>query len=112
MPGVSSQERRHFLAALAIILAVVGFVVVKALVRAFSPRPSEAQCLALIDRYFEHQSRARDPQLDDADVEAARQRDDPGRISDVDACTRKLTRAQVECDLGSPNVDELERCLQ
>jgi len=106
--------RRDLAAALLAIGAIVGFVVVQALVRWLAPRPTEAQCAELVDRYLEHASRARDPRVADDDIALAtkRSRAEPARSADLKACRDRLSAAQVECGLKSPNVDEMERCLQ
>lgn len=112
MSGVTL--RRDFFAALAVVGALVTLVVGKAVVTRLMPRPTEAQCTALLDRYVEHASRARDPALDDGDIQAAvsRAQTDASRARDLAACERELSASEVECGLRSPNVDEMERCLQ
>jgi hypothetical protein len=106
--------RRDFIAALTVVVAVVLIVAGKFVVERLMPRPSPAQCAALLDRYLEHASRAADPAVDEGDIEATRTRaeTDASRYRDLSACERELTRAEVECGLASPNVDEMERCLQ
>jgi len=107
--------RRRDLAAAALALcAIVGFVVVKGLMRLLAPRPTEAQCAELVERYLEHASRARDPRINADDIAKAteRSRTEPARGADLKACRDKLSAAQVECGLKSPNVDAMERCLQ
>jgi hypothetical protein len=119
-PGRAGEEsrrraqRRDLAAALLAVIAIVGFVAMRGLVRLLAPRPTETQCAELVDRYLEHASRARDPQVKDEDIALAteRSRTEPARSADLAACRDDLTAAQVECGLKAPNVDELERCLQ
>jgi hypothetical protein len=102
------------LAALVIIASVVGVVGGRRLMRWLEPRPTEEQCAALVDRYLEHASRARDPSIADEDIAEARLRgrDGEDRHADRRASQSELTALQVECALRSATVDELERCLQ
>jgi hypothetical protein len=112
MPELSDRGR-DFVAAAAVIATLSMFVAGRAMWQRVAPRPSEAQCAALLERYLDKQSRARDPAVDDADVEIARARaaEDPARPTDLGACQRELTEAQVECGLRSNDVDQMERCL-
>jgi hypothetical protein len=112
--GEAMGVRRDFLAALTVVTLIVGLVVGKWLVQRFAPRPSEEQCSELLDRYLQHASRQHDPEVDDDDIDTARERShgQPTRIADVGTCQRELTEAQVRCGLASPNVDDMERCMQ
>ncbi len=112
--GRRSARRRDLAAAALVVAAIVGFVVLRSLLRIVAPRPSEGQCAELLDRYLEHASRARDPRIDSDDIAQAtlRSKGVPTRSADLRACLEKLSAAQVECGLSSPNVDEMERCLQ
>jgi len=106
--------RRDFLAAFGVVSLIVGVVVGKWLIQRFAPRPSEQQCSELLDRYLQHASRQYDPEVDDDDIDTARERSrgQATRIADVGTCQRELTEAQVRCGLASPNVDDMERCMQ
>jgi hypothetical protein len=102
------------LAALGVVLALLVVVAGKYALRVFAPRPSAEQCEQLLDRYLEQASRQRSPRADDGDIALAKAnaRDAPAYLADVSACERRLTASQVECGLHSPNVDDMERCLQ
>lgn len=86
----------------------------KRLSRAWAPRPSEAECGELVDRYLAHAL-----WLKTGDRPAAERVDVGegfGRAAehglDVADCRRMLTRNQVACGVAAPSMDELERCLQ
>lgn len=114
-PREGSPARREFLAGLAIVLGVAGFVAAKRVWRGFAASPTPEQCTALLDRYLDHKSRQRDPELDDNDIARARQKaraDEPAYLSDLAACRDQLTAAEVECGIATSNVDDLERCVQ
>ncbi len=106
--------RRHALAAALVIAATLGAVAVRRLTARLAPRPSTEQCAKLVDHYLEHVQRQRTPAA--RPEELARAVDDArgsaDHAGDVTDCTRRLTRAQVECGLTAPNADELERCVQ
>jgi hypothetical protein len=111
----SRPARREFLAGLAIVLGVAGFVASKRIWRSIAASPTAEQCTALLDRYLDHKSRQRDPELDDNDIARAREKaraDEPAYLSDLAACRDQLTAAEVECGIASSNVDDLERCVQ
>ncbi len=112
--SLRSGSRRDLAAAALVVIAIVGFVALKSTLRRLMPRPTEGQCAELLDRYLEQASRARDPRIDADDIAQATQRSrgEPTRSVDLRACREKLSAAQVECGLSSPNVDEMERCLQ
>jgi len=102
------------LAALLVIAAVVGFIVLGRLVRVFADQPSEAQCASLLDRYVDHASRQHHPGVDDDDIQRAVEQSQgkAERFDDLASCRDELTARQVECALSSTNVDEMERCVQ
>jgi hypothetical protein len=112
--GSPSTLRRDMVAAVGVILALASVVGVKWAIRFFSARPSDAQCTQLLDRYLEQASRQRSPGVQERDIADAQQmaRGAPAYVADLSACKRQLTASQVECGLQSPNVDEMERCLQ
>ena len=109
-----SEVTRDFVAALIVLGLAVAFVAGKRLVHVLSPSPSQEQCAALLDRYVEQASRQKHPEIEDDDIERAQEASigKPERLADLRSCRDELTRAQVECGLSSPNVDELERCVQ
>jgi hypothetical protein len=106
--------RRDMLAAVGVVVALVALVAGKQLRRVLAPHPSEAQCGQLLDRYLEQASVQRSPRADEGDIAVAQKkaREAPAYLADVAACRSRLTAAQVECGLSSPNVDDMERCLQ
>jgi hypothetical protein len=110
----SPVARRHAIAALVIVLGVVGFAAARRARRVFAPSPSAEQCARLVDLYVEQAARQRNPEARAEEiahaVEEARGSRDHQR--DVSECGRRLTRAQVECGLAAPSVDVLERCIQ
>jgi hypothetical protein len=107
-------RRREVLAGLLIVAAAVAVVAYKRVSRAVAPRPSEEQCTELLDRYLRHASRARTPDISERAIRDAqdKSRGSALRLADVKACRTQLTAQQVDCGLRSPNVDELERCMQ
>ena len=109
-----SAWRRDMLAAVGVVAALIALVAGKQLVRWLAPHPTDQQCSELLDHYLEQASRQRAPLADEADIAAAQKkaREAPAYLADVAACRRRLTAEQVECGLSSPNVDDLERCLQ
>lgn len=106
--------RRDALAALAVVVVVVGAVVSFRAADALAPKPSREQCEQLHAHYIDRASRQHAPGIDDRAVEEAvtAASSDPARVPDLLACESELTREQVECGLGKGNVDEIERCLQ
>jgi hypothetical protein len=117
MPAVTEHvepARRHSLAAATVIALVLGTVVVKRVAVRVAPRPSSEECGTLVDRYVEHSLWQREGPRRPEEVAAAleRARSTEAHARDTADCTRRLTRAQVECGIRAPTVDELERCLQ
>ena len=115
-PGASAttaEQRFGFVASLAVMVLVIGVVLGGKLYRSLSPRPDESQCAELLDRYIEHKSRQRYPEVKDEAIARA-QRTVPvaTKRADLDNCRRELSAAQVSCGLRAPNIDEIERCLQ
>ncbi|MEZ4445798.1 MAG: hypothetical protein R3B72_42370 [Polyangiaceae bacterium] len=109
-----AERRRDMLAAWAVIaLVVMGALLSQAQAR-FSPRPTEAACSALLERWVDLASRASDPAIQDRDVSQAlaEARENDTRGLDVMACRTQLSAAQVECATRAHHVDEIERCLQ
>jgi hypothetical protein len=76
-------------------------------------RPSNDECLELIDRYTEKLLRANDPDLPESEVvrlqrEArVRAEDDPQLLR----CRRDVSRHEYECAMQAPTVDAMEKCL-
>ncbi|MBM4374772.1 MAG: hypothetical protein FJ095_06785 [Deltaproteobacteria bacterium] len=117
MPAVTESAepaRRHALAAAAVVALVLGTVVVKRVAARVAPRPSAEDCSSLVDRYLEHtlwqREGPRRPEEIASALERARATDEHAR--DAADCELRLTRAQVDCGIKAPSVDELERCLQ
>jgi hypothetical protein len=112
-PPADRLARRHAVAAGLVIVAVLATVVGARVMARLAPKPSSEQCDKLVDRYLAQvqEQRGMHPghELVRALDEARASRD---HARDVEDCTRKLTRAQVECGLNAPNADELERCVQ
>jgi hypothetical protein len=121
LPDVGSGVERavgprpsDVLASIVIVAAVVGAVLVGSLRRQLAPRPTREQCVALLLRHVELDARARYPSVH-AEAVAVHLGAIGGRLEaarDVGACQQRLSAAEVQCALGAPNVDELERCLQ
>lgn len=105
---------RHVLAAVVVVALVLGAVVFRRVAARFAPRPTAAECSALVDRYLEHtlwqREGPRRPEETVAALERARATSEYAR--DAADCESRLTRAQVDCGVRAPSVDELERCLQ
>jgi hypothetical protein len=78
-------------------------------------RPSEVECLEVLDRYTEMLAREESPALSAGDLtrmrEAARvrARHDPAHA--FARCPAQVTRRQLDCALEAPTVDSIERCL-
>lgn len=113
MPRLT-RERRELFAALVIVLGVGGVVGARRVWRALAASPTEAQCEALLDRYLEHKSLQRDPDLDHGDIARAKEeaRSDPDFVVELASCREQLTAAEVECGVAATNADDLERCVQ
>jgi hypothetical protein len=92
-------------ATLAIVFVFVGLAAGRPVVRRLSRHPTPERCAAMLDRYAEQQSRARERRP--VVPPPARSLDAP----EVTACVRDLLDAEVACALGAGWVDELERCL-
>jgi hypothetical protein len=109
-----SGARWDMVAALVVVVGLVGFVVARTVAQSLAQRPSAEQCGALLDRYLDHASRQHDPNVESDDVARAIRASEgnPTRLADLQRCQSDLTASQVECALDSPNVDELERCVQ
>ena len=102
------------LASIVVVGAVVGAVLVGNLRQTLAPRPSREQCVSLLLRHVELDGRARYPSVH-AEAVAVHLGAIGGRLEagrDVGACQQRLSATEVQCALGAPNVDELERCLQ
>jgi hypothetical protein len=102
------------LASVLVVGVVLGAVLVGSGRRQLGPRPTRDQCMTLLLRQIELDARARYPSIH-ADAVAAHQRSIGLRLEaarSVASCQRQLTQTEVQCALGAPNVDELERCLQ
>jgi hypothetical protein len=99
-------------------LLVMAFVVLAALtprlLAQLGPRPSPEQCSSLVSRFVAHESRARNHRLreDVVQEQLGSLEARPILERQLASCEKALVPAQVECALGAPNVDELERCLQ
>lgn len=113
MPA-STDARREFLGGAAVIAIVVSLAVGKRVVRWLSDAPTPEQCETLLSRWLDHASRQQDPQVEDADVAKAeeRARRKPAYLADLESCQAQLTKDEVECGIGAPNADAIERCLQ
>jgi hypothetical protein len=95
--------RRDVLATLAIVAAFVALLAGRALARRFARHPTPERCAAMLERYADHEARARSRAPSGARV--------PLDAPDVARCARDLTDAEVACALASGYADELERCL-
>jgi hypothetical protein len=116
-PGEEPALATHTIDALAVVL-VVGAVVGAALwggaQRRLAAPPTRDRCLGLLERHVELDGRARRPTIR-AEAVAAHQRAIAPRLEAtryVAECQLQLSASAVDCALGAPNVDELERCLQ
>jgi hypothetical protein len=99
----SIAARRDLLASLAILGAAFAFALGRPVARRLARHPTRERCAAMLDRYAEHEARARSraPQAAHIALEAP----------EVARCTQDLTDEEVECALRSGYADELERCL-
>lgn len=106
--------RYDVLVTLIIVGSVLAVVLYGQLSRRLAPRPTGEQCAALLARYVEQASLARDPSIPAAAIASAqiRAQSDPRGLAGLQSCQTSLTRGQVECALHAPGVDELERCTQ
>ncbi len=106
--------RRHAIAAGTVVAALLLAVLGPRVASRLAPSPTSDQCTRLVDRYLEQAERQKNPEArGDEIAHAVRDaQSSPDRERDVADCRRRLTRAQVECGLAAPNVDELERCVQ
>ncbi len=102
-PAPASTARRELLATLAIVAALAAFAVSRPIARRLARHPSAERCAAMLDRYAEHEARARNAAAPSTHLAV----DAP----EVARCTRDLTDEEVECALRSSYADELERCL-
>jgi hypothetical protein len=108
------SERRDMIAALVVVVGVIGYVLATRAARLLAAAPSEDQCAALLDHYLDQASRQHHPGIGDEDIARAIEASEGSseRVVDVQSCRERLTRDQVECAMNAPNVDELERCVQ
>ncbi len=80
---------------------------------ACAQRPSDDECLELVERYTGKLLRANNPDLSDAELRRlqaearSRAEDDPllGR------CRGQVTKREYECAMHAPSPDEIEKCL-
>lgn len=107
--------RADFAAAAVIVVGCVGAVLWSGVGGWLTARPTQGQCEALLELWIDHTQKSRSTEpvaegwagpLPGATAHAARHQ------RSVASCEHQLTADQVECALASPNVDELERCLQ
>lgn len=90
-------------ATLAVVGAFAALAAGRPLARRLAQHPTPERCAAMLDRYAEHEARARNRALPRARV--------PLDAPDVARCTRELTETEVACALRAGWADELERCL-
>jgi hypothetical protein len=102
-PRPSPALRRDLLATIAIVGALAAFAAGRPISRRLARHPTPERCAAMLDRYAEHEARARN-----LTPPAARTAMDAPEVA---RCTRELTDDEVECALKSGYADELERCL-
>lgn len=109
-----SRARLESGASLALVLVLIGAVLYPKLRHHMAPRPSEAQCQRLVDRYIEHASRQHHPSVTAIDIHRtqAKSRSAVTRSADVRRCQSDLASSQVECGLRAADVDAIERCMQ
>jgi hypothetical protein len=113
-PAERGQHRFDLVATVLIMGGVLGAVLWSNVGDRFAPRPSRTECEALLELWVTHSRKANspdgtargEPQATGGKALAAK------RHQSVATCERQLTAVQVDCALGTPNVDELERCLQ
>ncbi len=112
--GDGGRARRHAAGAATVIALTVGAVATKRTLAYFAASPTLEQCHTLVDRYVEQSLRKRDETIQPSHLAAAvaQARTTYEHEQDAQECSLHLTRAQVECAAASPDVDQLERCLQ
>ena len=74
---------------------------------------TKEECDRLLDRYTEMLLRDGDPKIRSADLESARAEVRAKASTDRSfrACTRELSREQMDCALAAFGADAIERCL-
>jgi hypothetical protein len=76
--------------------------------------PTERECVALCDHYAELLAGVNLPGATAADVDRIKARaraEARRRDPDLGDCRRRISRRALECALGAPSVDAVERCL-
>ena len=114
LPGLVVNDRRDMAASVFIIALVAGYLGYRAITHVVAEAPTQKQCSQLLDRYLEHASRARDPEVGRGDIDQVRETSlgTPKRVADVRSCISELSKEQVECGLEAHNIDQLEQCVQ
>lgn len=93
---------------IAVLASVVGFC-------ACSQPLSEPDCDALLNHYTERLLREERPEI--TNIELAKKQEAARRLVRVAPrfefarCAELVSRKQLECALGAPSVDSIERCL-
>lgn len=102
------------LATIVILAGVIGLASWRGVRARFADHPTQAQCVALLDRYVEHLTHAADPKPAPSTI-ATQQALAQGRAAEDPTfarCTSELTLAQTECAMRADSADAFERCLQ
>jgi len=114
VPRLNPKATRYELfATLLLIGLALMFVVSRPIIRRFSSHPSGQTCEALLDRYVEHVVHAIEPKPLPGELSLRRTeaRALAAEAKTFASCSSYLTLAEVDCAMGAPNADELERCL-
>jgi hypothetical protein len=117
MPAVSPPRAKATRADVLATLAIVGVtalaVLVPMIARELGPRPTPADCEALLDRYVEHVAYAIDPKPASSTLIERRALAHAAASSRAafSRCQSDLTRSEVECAMKADSADSFERCL-
>ena len=111
----AGATRADVIGTVVIVGAALLFVAWRAHRHRFAEHPTEAECVALLDRYTDHllfQARHGAPTTElERERARAAAREEAARSAEFATCTTRLTRDEVACAMRANGADEFERCL-
>jgi hypothetical protein len=91
-----------------------GILVLAASLVGCARHATATECGALLDRYVELLVREQDPKASDAEIvrQKGLTREKASHDASFASCPKEVTSRAFGCAMGSPNVNEFEKCLE